>query len=192
MTDMPATNARRANTTPATGPLFEERQRMSEPLVIVIMRSVIVIMLGVAAYILLAQFVLTQLPVGDPMTNGGAIGLSLIFVGTAALIWALGAIIQLRTRVDSAGAFINFFPIYSKRIPLDRIQSWEVRTYHPIREYGGWGIRLSLTLNHWCYTISGHRGVMLTLTGGKRILVGSQRPEAFAAALEQAKGGAGV
>ena len=48
-------------------------------------------------------------------------------------------------------------------------------TYSPLAEYGGWGIkwgRSGLALN-----ARGDRGVRLTLTDGRRVLVGSQRPE---------------
>jgi TATA-box binding protein (TBP) (component of TFIID and TFIIIB) len=49
-------------------------------------------------------------------------------------------------------------------------------------EYGGWGIRCG-----WhgkkVYNISGNRGVQLVFKNGKRLLIGSQKPDDFANAL---------
>ncbi len=73
-------------------------------------------------------------------------------------------------------------PLYHKRFPLQNITAAEAATYAPITEYGGWGIRgwgRNTALN-----AHGSQGVRLTLQDGSRVLVGSQRPEELAQALE--------
>lgn len=93
----------------------------------------------------------------------------------------LFAILKLNTEVNADGVLIHYFPLKRRWIPRDRIQSATVRTYRPLRDYGGWGIRQG-----WrsiAYTVRGDRGVWLELTHGKPILLGSQQPEALATAI---------
>jgi hypothetical protein len=88
--------------------------------------------------------------------------------------------------VDTEAVRIHFFPVWKKTIPLAEVVRWEARTYRPILEYGGWGIRY--TLKGWAYNVSGNQGVQLELANGQRILIGSQRAEELAGAIGEAKG----
>ena len=54
-------------------------------------------------------------------------------------------VLRLDTVVRSDGLYIRFYPFWWRRIGFDEIQSCQVRTYRPIREYGGWGIRYGLS-----------------------------------------------
>ena len=90
---------------------------------------------------------------------------------------------RLVTEVRSDGLYLRFFPFHRTflRFPVDSIKHSEARTYSPIKEYGGWGIRYSW--NGKAYNVSGNQGVQFELHGGKRFLVGSQRPLEFINAL---------
>jgi len=81
--------------------------------------------------------------------------------------------------------YIRFFPLTHQEIPFKDIVSCEVRTYSPIREFGGWGIRYGRGTK--AYNVSGNRGIQLELSNGKRVLIGSQRPEELAGAIEAGK-----
>lgn len=94
----------------------------------------------------------------------------LIAVGTPMLIYA----IKMITTVTRDTITIRYFPIYTKRIPIRDITSCEPRQYHPIREYGGWGIKVGFSRG-WAYTVSGDLGVQLVLSNGSELLIGSQR-----------------
>ena len=111
-----------------------------------------------------------------------AVLIVVVEIGVAVFLWVL----KLKVRLDAAGLHIRFFPLVSKEIPLGEIAHWEARTYSPLLEYGGWGIRYSFR-NGTAYNISGNQGVQLELTNGKRILIGSQRSEELAEAIHQAK-----
>ena len=112
---------------------------------------------------------------------GAAAVQKLAILGPMALIANL---FSMKTVVDDEALTVTFgwaFPMYRRTIRLSQIRSCEVVTYHPLLEYGGWGIRGwggNVALN-----ARGNRGVRLELDGGKRVLVGSQRPEALAQAL---------
>ena len=60
----------------------------------------------------------------------------------------------------------------------------EVVTYRPIADYGFWGIRSGRD-GERALIARGNRGVRLELNDGTKLLIGSQRPEALALALEQ-------
>jgi hypothetical protein len=84
--------------------------------------------------------------------------------------------------VDQIQVAFGWFPIYRETIPLHHIQGFEATTYHPIRSYGGWGIRGSRQKGG-VLSARGSRGVSLLLDNGKTLIVGSQTPEAFVEAL---------
>ena len=87
----------------------------------------------------------------------------------------------LVTETEVVVTFGAWFPLYKRLIAHDDIASAVADSYEPIPEYGGWGIRgfgRSVALN-----ARGNRGVRLTLHDGRRVLVGSQRPDDLAAAL---------
>ncbi len=73
-------------------------------------------------------------------------------------------------------------PLEKNQHPLADIEKVEARTYKPLREYGGWGIRG--LANHRAYNVSGSQGVELTLRDGRRILIGSQKAQELALAIQ--------
>ena len=82
---------------------------------------------------------------------------------------------------------IDFRPLMRTTIMLADIEQCEARTYRPIREYGGWGIRRG-GRGSLAYNVSGNRGVQLELKNRKRVLLGSQRADEFAQAIRTAAG----
>ena len=56
------------------------------------------------------------------------------------------------------------------------------RTYKPIREYAGWGIK-GWSVDRMSYSVSGREGVELTLTDGKRVMIGSRKAQQLADAI---------
>jgi hypothetical protein len=61
----------------------------------------------------------------------------------------------------------------------------EVVQYRPIADCGGWGIRIGKD-GERVLNARGNRGVRIHLIDGSRILIGSQRPEELALAVEGA------
>lgn len=91
---------------------------------------------------------------------------------------------RLITEVRSDGIYIKYVPFHRtcRKIEFTDLQHFEVRTYRPILEYGGWGIRGRV--HDRAYTVSGNRGVQLECLIHGRILIGSQRPEELAQAIQ--------
>ena len=92
--------------------------------------------------------------------------------------------LKLITQVRQDGIYIQFAPVHFsfKKIRLDNLKRHYVRTYSPISEYGGWGIKYGKTGK--VYNVSGDRGVQLEFTNRKDILIGSQKPEQLDSAIE--------
>jgi hypothetical protein len=95
--------------------------------------------------------------------------------------------LKMITEVRDDGLYICFVWLWPERtIPWDQIRSVEPRTYRPIRDFGGWGVRWSA--RGIVYHARGKRGVRLVLASGERILVGSQRPEVLGRAIAERAG----
>jgi hypothetical protein len=84
-----------------------------------------------------------------------------------------------------ARVWFGWIPIYRRAIPIGTIKRVEVVRYRPIADYGGWGICHGRD-GERVLNARGDRGVRLDLTDGSRLLIGSQRPEELALALEGA------
>jgi hypothetical protein len=135
--------------------------------------------LAALAYILFRQLVL-----GKPVGNHPASNTSLAIIALTLALFVVWFIkLELITEVRDHELEIRFRWLFVQRvIPQAEIQHFEARTYRPIREYGGWGVRRGAA--GMAYNVSGNRGVDLRLTDGKSLLIGSQRPEEFALALQ--------
>jgi len=117
---------------------------------------------------------------GRPM-SGDLIPFALLVlfgVGIPALMY----FIKLITEVRSEGLYLRFVPFVRRLISYEDIKTCEARTYSPIGEYGGWGVRWGPSGK--AYNISGNRGVQLEFKDGKRLLIGSQRAEELAQAIQ--------
>jgi hypothetical protein len=151
---------------PATGPvLFEERQRFVN---------------RVVAFVLLGLLLLATLFAWQDMRAHLPAGRQLTMFLPVALV-AILLFLELHVTVGDAGVHIRMFPFANRTIASAQIARWEARTYRPIREYGGWGVRFGPRGR--AYNVSGKSGVELTLDNGKRVLIGSQRSDDLAAAI---------
>jgi hypothetical protein len=103
-------------------------------------------------------------------------GLSVTVIGPI-LILVLLRVIKLETKIDHTGVYYCFAPFQRKLSlkPWDEVAKAYVREYKPIREFGGWGIRISLR-NGAAYNISGNMGLQLVMKNGKKLLIGTQQP----------------
>jgi hypothetical protein len=152
-----------------TTPIFEEHQFFSQP-------WLWALMLASVAALLVGVFLDPELQTVLWVVLG-------IILASALLLYAM----RLSVQVDTEAVRINFFPLRKKSIPLAEIVHWEARTYRPILEYGGWGIRYSPLGKGWAYNVRGNQGVQLKLASGKSVLIGSQRAEELARAIGAAK-----
>jgi len=105
---------------------------------------------------------------------------AILCVGVPALIWVM----RLTVTVSDAGVHIRYYPFVNRTIPFEDIHGFCARSYRPIREFGGWGIRTGLG-KKMAYNARGNLGVELYLRDTKSIMIGSQQHQALAAALRK-------
>jgi hypothetical protein len=89
---------------------------------------------------------------------------------------------KLKTRIDEIGIHYQFSPFHLKMklIKWEEITKTQVRSYDPISEYGGWGIKGGSFWNKEkgkCVNISGDIGIQVEFKNGKQLLIGTQKKE---------------
>lgn len=108
------------------------------------------------------------------------------FVLYVCCLIAVGTLIStffmsLNTKIDSNAVYVKFTPFESEwqSYPWNTITKCELKTYDPIKDYGGWGMR------DGAYNASGDKGLLLTFKDGSQLMIGTQKPEAIKIVLQQ-------
>lgn len=86
---------------------------------------------------------------------------------------------RLDTQIKQDGIYVRLFPLQLsfKFFSWNSLLKCYVRKYNAITEYGGWGWRLGLFGKGTAYNISGNEGLQLEFSNGKKLLIGTQKPE---------------
>ena len=123
----------------------------------------------------------------------GGIALPMLLLGPVswpglAIIGAVAAFLyslRLETEVRTDGIYLKMWPLHwsFRRISWSEIDQYELRTYRPLREFGGWGIRW--VPGKLAYNVSGNQGVWIQRTNERSILIGSQRVEEVVTAIDE-------
>jgi hypothetical protein len=164
--------------------VFFEEQPMSDNKLFYLLAAAGIGIVGFFGYAIYRQIIAGE-PFGDrPMgdtellvVGGLYILLGILFV---VAFWRGG----LATEVRPGGLYVRYSPFHRsfRQIPLQGIRSCRAVTYRPILDYGGWGIRVGYRRK--AYNVSGNRGVEIEYEDGKKLLVGSKKPDQLAGAIE--------
>ena len=100
-----------------------------------------------------------------------------IAVGFTIVMVLVVSLTNLVTEISSEGISYRMWPFHRtpRLIKWDEVQDCEIRKYRPIREYGGWGVRIGAKGK--AYNVKGNMGLQLILDNDKGILIGTQKPE---------------
>ncbi|MCX7744674.1 MAG: hypothetical protein N2167_08950 [Flavobacteriales bacterium] len=148
--------------------LFSETQRFKQIWIWVILLGIN----SISIYGIYQQIVL-GIPYGEnPMSNTGLIITSSI----TTLLTIFFLLSRLDTKITNDGILIKFFPFHikNKKFNWNQIKKAYLRKYSPIREFGGWGLRLFG--NSIAYNVMGNVGLQLELSNKKKILIGTNKP----------------
>jgi len=123
--------------------------------------------------------------------SGGLLAWStgaLLLVCLALPVGIYGLVGELRTRVTQEGLDLRwgYLEWIRKEIPIGDVESAEAATYSPLREFGGWGIRVGRGGKR-AWTVRGDRALVLHLSGGTVFYLGSDRPERLLQWVESAR-----
>jgi hypothetical protein len=116
---------------------------------------------------------------------------SQIWVGVVMLVVGIMLIIPYggqRTLVTRSHVVIRWgiLGIRVLRIKIGDITGVEIHEFQPLKDFGGYGIRVNREM--WAYFLRGNRGVKITQSQGKTVLIGSDHPEALMAVLQGVTG----
>jgi hypothetical protein len=162
---------------------FHEQQQFRQPWLWLLLLATTITIAVVFIHGMYVQLFLGH-PWGDnPMSDS-----MLVIVGSLSILLTAGLsllfyTLKLITEVDAAGIHLRFYPLTRKTIRFEDITSCRARTYKPIREYGGWGIRFGR--HGKAYNVYGNRGVQLELADAMPLLIGSQKAEDLAATINR-------
>jgi len=104
-----------------------------------------------------------------------------ILLPTFALIYVVVFRLVIRVVDDGVEAEYGCVGLIRFRWPASELRQCEAVTYRPLREFGGWGVRLNLR-GERCFNARGNRGVKLQV-GDRTIILGSQRPDELCASI---------
>lgn len=157
-------------------PLFHEEQRFRQRRLRV---------LTAVPPVVLSLLAIWQVGLGhpfgkQPMTNGGIIAWS-IFLW---LVYLRLNTLKLVTEVGPAEITVKMRGLLrSYGIALTSIKSARPVTFHPGRDWGGYGFRSSSRGR--AFLAEGTRGVELEMSQGGIVVIGSQRPDELARCINQ-------
>ena len=160
---------------------FEEEQRFRQPLLL----AMVLVCFLVSILTLYLWFSHGKLA-GEQLST---IIIVLVGFGIPVLTWWARLLTVVEGEYQGGRLRVRFRPFMVRRdIPVAQIVRFEATEYHPLLEYGGWGVKWRPGKGR-AYNASGNRGVKLALSNGEELLVGSQRAEELEAAIARAKDG---
>ena len=155
--------------------VFKEEQRFRQVWLMVLLGFSLLVPVG----LIIREYIKDN----TSMTTNEFLGSLIGIIASVLLIF----IFKLSTRIDEKGIHYQFFPFHfsMKTLLWSEITKAEVRTYDPIGEYGGWGLRYSFNKKKGnAVNVSGDIGIQLTLKNGKKLLIGTQKKEAVSSVLK--------
>ena len=150
--------------------VFKEEQRFTQ--------TWLIVLLAVSVIVPIVVITKTYLEENSKITTNEFV---LTLLGIAVSI-AFIFFFKLRTNIDEKGIQYQFSPFHLKMklIKWEEITKTQVRSYDPISEYGGWGIKGGSFWNKEkgkCVNISGDIGIQVEFKNGKQLLIGTQKKE---------------
>jgi hypothetical protein len=117
--------------------------------------------------------ILAGIDTGLPFPTRALIVCSIAGFGVAIEVFLGGLTVLVQeTRIF---VHLGLVPLLRRRVPFAEIVSLESVRYHPIREFGGWGMRGWGKRKAW--SARGDGAVALQLEGDRMLLIGSDRPQ---------------
>lgn len=160
--------------------IFKEEQRFTQTWLIVVLAFSLI----VPFYLIGKEFLSKN---SSLTTTKFILTISAVVISVAFIFF-----LKLKTRIDEKGIHYQFFPFHFsfKTISWDEISKAGIRTYSPISEFGGWGLRGGFFFNkgkNKAVNVSGDIGIQLILQNGEKLLIGTQKKQEAANVLKTYK-----
>ena len=148
--------------------VFKEKQRFTQLwlIIVILFSSIVPIAVVINEY--------------QKKENAFSFEMLLVIILVIILPSAIIFLFKLSTRIDEQGIHYQFFPFHfsDRKISWKEISKAYVRTYDPIGEFGGWGLKGGNLFNKSkgkAINVSGDIGIQLELKNGKKLLIGTQK-----------------
>lgn len=166
--------------------LFSEEQRHDQWwlwLILIVTTLAVVIPFIFGIY---SQEVLNKPFGNEPMSTSGLIitgFFSTVVMGTVLILIAKT---RLKTKINYDGIWFCYPPLSArwKKVSPDEIEKYEIKNLRVNREFGGYGIKKRRRYGT-AYIVSGNSGLQLYLKNGTKLLIGTQKKQALAFAMEK-------
>lgn len=134
----------------------------------------------------------SELVLGKPFgENPSSIESLFIMLGVLGLVYLVVIFMfrkmKLITEVRTGGFYYRYPPfiIKERKFGVNEIKQYKIRSYKPVKEYGGWGIRYGWGKSGRAFNVKGKIGLQFYLTDGKMVLFGTQRADALLRAMNK-------
>jgi len=163
--------------------LFEEKQRFDQWLRVV-MVSTALIVIGIFVNGMYVQLILKQPWGNKPMSDDMLVTIAMLMIcGLGAMLYIF-FVSELEITIDKGGLSYRYFPVLRswRRIEKESIKDFELNTW--ILRNRGYRINV---FGNRTIIMKGKQGVKVHMQNGKWVLLGTQKPEEFMAALHTLK-----
>lgn len=155
--------------------LFFEEERFNQKWNLFLITPVCTGFILFQLYSLYSQLVWKK-PVGsDPLSDTWLIVMSFFVIPLMIFLIWLFSVTKLTVQVDSEKISIRFYPMVKREVLLSDIDSFEIKEFNPIIDFGGWGLRYSIRWKTTGYIMKGKVGVHIHLKNRKNLLISSER-----------------
>jgi hypothetical protein len=159
--------------------LYHEEQRK-----LPVWFRLVMLLVALPFWILFVQQALPGYPFGEKPAPDAALWILWLLFGIGLPVTIFS--IKLVVWIDDQALHVKLVPFTTRRIPLQQIVRLEVKSFHPLFDYGGYGGRW-LPGWGWAFVMDGNRGVLLDLADGKKLMIGSQTPEKLYDTIQQTR-----
>jgi hypothetical protein len=157
--------------------VYKERQFFRNPFILMLLLAII----GMSIWALVQQVFL-----GKPFGQNPAPDAFVILFSMFPIIFILFFLfMRLDTVIDEHQISVVLSPFGRRTIEWKDVQKAYIRTYKPIMEYGGWGIRYGFGNKGMAFNVDGNKGLQLELNNGKKILIGTKKANELSEYLKQ-------
>lgn len=99
-----------------------------------------------------------------------------IWLASGVVFWLFRSI-RLETVINDTGIHVRFFPFSRQFYPWDDIRTITFGKYNPLLDPNNYGVRFLMRSK--TYNVQGQYAMELLMKDGRRIVIGTNRPEAL-------------
>jgi len=164
---------------------FYEEQRFRKPGIWILLTATLLPTNGIMLYGFYQQIILGEAWGSNPTSDTALIIiiLSVLFF-TLAIVWFIYSI-KLVVEIKDKSVYYQLRPLFGERVlSLYDVNSWEIKPIRPIRDFGGYGLRITPKTKG--YIISGKHALFLRPNKGKQIAIDTNKVQELELAMKKA------